>query len=134
MAKAQKGSHKVEFFSNLALIRQRFDEGMVVAKLLYDELIAAGKITMPYQSFAKYFRNEIVGKPTISGSAPKEDIATVSVETPVNVQPPKEQNDLSQTEGEHEPVWGVVGGKKGKSYNPHTRPIDPDDVISIGKK
>jgi len=108
LVKAQRGEHKVEFFTNLTLIRKRYDEGMVVAKLLYDELITAKKISMPYQSFVRYFRTEIVGKPTISMVTPKEEIG-------------------------QEPLWLDVGGKKGGAYVPHTRELDPKDVIGIKK-
>lgn len=129
MAKAQKGSHKVEFFSNITLIRQRYNEGMVVAKLLYDELVTAGKITMPYQSFAKYLRIEIVGKPTISESTPKkEDEPTVqNTGSTVTVQQPETE---AKTTGEtSEPIWLTVGEKKKTNFNPHARGIEEKDIL-----
>lgn len=129
MAKAQKGSHKVEFFSNITLIRQRYNEGMVVAKLLYDELVTAGKITMPYQSFAKYLRIEIVGKPTISESTPKkeDEPAVQNTGSTATVQPPK--IETKATDETSEPIWLTVGEKKKTGFNPHSREIDPKDIL-----
>lgn len=128
--KTAKGEHKVEFFTNLAYIRQRYEAGAVVVKLLHKELFEAGKITMPYQSFAIYFRREIVAKTT--PSTPKKETVPTDKKSVDTVQPSQAQEEKS--EDEHEPVWGVIGAKKGHSYNPHTRPINPDDVISIGKR
>jgi hypothetical protein len=108
--KTAKGEHKVEFFTNLAYIRQRYEEGAVVAKLLHKELFEAGKITMPYQSFAIYFRREIVGK--TSPSTPKK------VDNPIPVQ---------QTETREPLILRSTTPKT--SFSPHTREIDPKDIL-----
>lgn len=121
--KTAKGEYKVEFFTNLAYIRQRYEAGAVVAKLLHKELFEAGKITMPYQSFAIYFRREIVGKTT--PSTPKKETVSTDVKTVDTVQPSQVQEEKT----EHEPVWGVVGAKKGNRYNPHSCKVDPADLI-----
>lgn len=129
MAKAQKGSHKVEFFSNITLIRKRYNEGMVVAKLLYDELIAAGTITMPYQSFAKYLRIEIAGKPSISDSTPKREDETATPQTgstETNVPPVEGTQKAGDTP---EPIWLTVGGNKKPSFNPHAGSINEEDIL-----
>ena len=123
--KSAKGEHKVEFFTNLAYIRQRYEAGAVVVKLLHKELFEAGKITMPYQSFAIYFRREIVGKTT--PSTPKKETVSTDKKQIDTVQPSQAQEEKS--EDEHEPLWLTVGTRKGKSYNPHTREVDPADVI-----
>jgi hypothetical protein len=128
LAKAQKGSHKVEFFSNITLIRQRYNEGMVVAKLLYDELVTAGKITMPYQSFAKYLRIEIVGKPTISESAPKKESepAAQNTRSTVTVQQPETESKNTTTK---EPLILRGTNVAKTSFSPHTREIDEKDIL-----
>jgi hypothetical protein len=119
LAKAKKGSKKVEFFVNINLIRQRYNEGMVVAKLLYDELITAGKITMQYQTFAKYLRNEIINKPTISESI--QNTGSITVQQP--------ETEAKTTDKPSEPIWLTIGDKKNVGYNPHTREIDPKDIL-----
>lgn len=123
--KTAKGEHKVEFFTNLAYIRQRYEAGAVVVKLLHKELFEAGKITMPYQSFSIYFRREIVGKTT--PSTPKQETRSTDMKPVDTVQPVQVQEVKSETE--HEPVWGVVGAKKGNRYNPHSCKVDPADLI-----
>ncbi|MGD9971264.1 MAG: hypothetical protein AB7S65_12550 [Sulfuricurvum sp.] len=123
--KTAKGEHKVEFFTNLSYIRQRYEAGAVVAKLLHKELFEAGKITMPYQSFAIYFRREIVGKTT--PSTPKQETQSTDMKPVDTVQPVQAQKSKSETE--HEPLWLTVGEKKKTGFNPHSRDIDPKDIL-----
>lgn len=129
MAKAQKGSHKVEFFSNITLIRQRYNEGMVVAKLLYDELVTAGKITMPYQSFAKYLRIEIVGKPTISESTPKKEDEPAAQNTGSNTTDQQTETETINPASQTEPLILRGTNVPKTSFTPHTRGIDPKDIL-----
>lgn len=119
--KTAKGEHKVEFFTNLAYIRQRYEDGAVVVKLLHKELFEAGKITMPYQSFAIYFRREIVGKTTLS--TPKKEVEPVTQKINSTETKPQVAGDVS------EPIWLTVGEKKKSGFNPHTRDIDPKDIL-----
>ena len=123
--KTAKGEHKVEFFTNLAYIRQRYEDGAVVVKLLHKELFEAGKITMPYQSFAIYFRREIVAKTTLS--TPKKETTSTDVKPIDTVQPSQAQDVKSETE--HEPLILRIGERKKSGFNPHTREIDPKDIL-----
>lgn len=124
MAKSQRGEFKVEFYTHLPLIKERFENGVVVAKILYNELYDAKKITMSYERFAAYFQKEFKNK-NEERITPKKEAASNSTLNPsIN-------NDLDV---ENEPMILTVGGKKGENFNPHTREINPDDIIGGRKK
>lgn len=116
--KTAKGELKVQFFSNLPLIRRRYEEGAVVAKLLHKELIEAGKITMPYQSFSIYFRREIVGK-----TAPKKEAKATVPKISGEVTP--DQSLEKKSIDEDSPIIIRTGTDAQKKFNPHAVEIDP---------
>jgi hypothetical protein len=117
--KTAKGELKVQFFSNLALIRRRYEEGAVVAKLLHKELIEAGKITMPYQSFSIYFRREIVGKTT-----PKNEAKVIVSKESGKVTPDQSLEEKSIEIDEDSPIIIRIGADVQKKFNPHAVEID----------
>jgi len=55
----QRGIHKIEFFANIEYIRQLYKDGYVVAKILFEKLQKEKQITMSYESFIKYFNQNI---------------------------------------------------------------------------
>lgn len=56
---SQRGVFQVEFYTNLAEIKQRYENGAVVAKILYEDLRKENKISMTYDRFSTYFKKEI---------------------------------------------------------------------------
>jgi 5-keto 4-deoxyuronate isomerase len=117
--KTAKGELKVQFFSNLALIRRRYEEGAVVAKLLHKELIETGKITMPYQSFSIYFRREIVGKTT-----PKKERKTITSKISNEVISDQSLERKSIEIDQNSPIIIRIGADVQKKFNPHAVEID----------
>ncbi len=116
--KTAKGELKVQFFSNLALIRRRYEEGAVVAKLLHKELLEGGKITMPYQSFSIYFRREIVAKTPLIKKA-KATNPKISGEVT-----PNQSLGKTSIDGDS-PIIIRTGTDTQKKFNPHAVEIDP---------
>lgn len=115
-----RGSYTVEFYTLLPLIRKKYESGMIVAKIIYDELYNDGKITMTYNRFSAYFRKEITGK--TNTQSPKKDTKIV---------PDKQTESKKPRPGDHdwEPISLIVGERKRTVYNPHTREIDPKDIL-----
>lgn len=118
MAKSSRGSFTVEFHKVLPEIRQMYESGTVVAKIIYDELYNAEKITMTYNRFASYFRKEITGK--ADRSTPKKE---------VDAPPVQGTETASQQVDSKEPLILRVGEKPKSSFSPHTREIDPNDIL-----
>jgi 5-keto 4-deoxyuronate isomerase len=117
--KTAKGELKVQFFSNLALIRRRYEEGAVVAKLLHKELIETGKISMSYQSFSIYFRREIVGK-----MAPKKERKTITSKISNEVISDQSLERKSIEIDQNSPIIIRIGADVQKKFNPHAVEID----------
>lgn len=125
MAKSSRGHFTVEFYSLLPLIRQKYESGIVVAKIIYNELYNDKKITMTYNRFAVYFKKEISGKTKF---APKKNDETL------------QKNDSSMTD-QRDPIsdpkpgypdWKPIiirSETTTKPYNPHTREINEDDIL-----
>ena len=123
MEKTQRGRFKVEFYTLLPEIKKRFEDGIVVAKIIYNDLYETKKITMPYNAFMRYFKKEInQQKKSTSKMAHFE-------EKPVFQAMTLEKEEIS----ENDPIILSVGGKKGSSFNPHTREINPEDIIGGNK-
>lgn len=118
--KTAKGELKVQFFSNLPLIRRRYEEGAVVAKLLHKELIETGKISMSYQSFSIYFRREIVGK-----TAPKKEAKAIASKVPDKLTQDHSLEEKSIEVDEDSPIIIRTGIGAQKKFNPHAVKIDP---------
>ncbi len=51
----KRGEAKIEFYSNLNFIKIKYDEGIVVSKILYNLVKNEKNIIMSYQQFNKYF-------------------------------------------------------------------------------
>ncbi len=124
MAKVNKGTYKIEFYTHLELIKKRYSEGMVVAKALYDELVSAGKITMTYNRFSQYFRTTFGDSYAVR--TPKEKLDT-ALETTDNI-------NKAEPEKEHKPIQLRVEVGKKMHYNPHARGIDPDRILNKRKR
>ena len=54
-----RGMHKVEFYSSLNEIKELYDQGYVVLKILYEEMKKRKEWEMSYWSFLKYAKREL---------------------------------------------------------------------------
>ncbi|WP_139454146.1 hypothetical protein [Campylobacter armoricus] len=54
----KRGFAKIEFFANLEYLKQEYNKGYVVSKILYEKAKQDKNISMVYSQFNKYF-NEI---------------------------------------------------------------------------
>lgn len=109
---------KIQFYTHLALIRKRYEEGVVFASAIYDELVTAKKISMSYKNFTRYFNREIKNKEhqTVKTSVKDKTVSAVAETTS------KEDNDG--------PLIFTVGGTGDKKkFNPHSTEIDPSRIL-----
>jgi hypothetical protein len=56
---SHRGMHKVEFYSSLNEIKELYDQGYVVLKILYEEMKKRKEWEMSYWSFLKYAKREL---------------------------------------------------------------------------
>lgn len=99
-----RGMHKVEFYSSLNEIKELYDQGYVVLKILYEEMKKRKEWEMSYWSFLKYAKRELPLKKSTKSETKKEV-----------------PND--------EPSIAKANFKTGKKWNPHTVDIDPDKIL-----
>jgi hypothetical protein len=104
-----RGMHKVEFYSSLNEIKELYDQGYVVLKILYEEMKKRKEWEMSYWSFVKYAKLELPLKK--------------STKTEPNDETPKKENT---NDG---PPIARATFNKGKKWNPHTVDIDPSRIL-----
>jgi hypothetical protein len=104
-----RGMHKVEFYSSLNEIKELYDQGYVVLKILYEEMKKRKNWEMSYWSFVKYAKRELPLKKSTKMQTEKE--------TPKKV----ETNDG--------PPIAKANFRVGKKFNPHTVEIDPSRIL-----
>lgn len=118
MKEVKKRPPKIEFYSSLPEIRALYESGVVFGTAIFDELSKSGKITMSYRQFATYFKKEIVDK--LQNTTPKKG------DDPAPVQEPKTE---SKKPGGNEPLILRGTNVAKTSFSPHTREIDPKDIL-----
>ncbi len=68
----KRGFAKIEFFANLEYLKQEYNKGYVVSKILYEKAKQDKNISMVYSQFNKYFnevfKNKITKKEIIEES------------------------------------------------------------------
>jgi len=104
-----RGMHKVEFYSSLNEIKELYDQGYVVLKILYEEMKKRKEWEMSYWSFLKYAKRELPLQKSTKTETKKE--------TPEKEEP----NDG--------PPIAKANFKTGKRFNPHTVDIDPSRIL-----
>ena len=104
-----RGMHKVEFYSSLNEIKELYDQGYVVLKILYEEMKKRKEWEMSYWSFLKYAKRELPLK------------KSTKIETKKETSKKEDSNDG--------PPIAKANFKTGKKWNPHTRDIDPDRIL-----
>ena len=67
-----RGMHKVEFYSSLNEIKELYDQGYVVLKILYEEMKKRKEWEMSYWSFLKYAKRELPLKKSTKTETKKE--------------------------------------------------------------
>jgi prolyl oligopeptidase PreP (S9A serine peptidase family) len=111
----QRGTAKVQFFSNYDYIKDLYYKRVfVVAKHLYELLKKEEIISMSYKQFNRYFQEFIFSKDERFFNS--NIIQNKTVEQKVIDKAPKIKKI-------------IVGEKKHKPYNPHTREINPKDIL-----
>lgn len=55
----RRGMHKIEFYTSLNEIRELYNQGYVVLKILYEEMKKRRNWDMSYWSFCKYAKKEL---------------------------------------------------------------------------
>lgn len=115
MSKVRKGTHVIEFFTNIGEIKKRYESGAVVGRILHEDLQKDGLIKMPYRSFMIFLQKHIIGQ--------KDSSANVSTTTSQN-------NAIKQLEiaKVHEPLKLELGGSRQVKLG-SMREIDPKDKI-----
>jgi hypothetical protein len=104
-----RGMHKVEFYSSLNEIKELYDQGYVVLKILYEEMKKRKEWEMSYWSFLKYAKRELPLK------------KSTKIE-PNNETPKKEESNDG-------PPTAKANFRTGKRFNPHTVEIDPSRIL-----
>lgn len=109
---------KIQFYTHLALIRKRYEEGVVFASAIYDELVTAKKISMSYKNFTRYFNREIKNKEHQTAKMPVKNVTAPAV------------IEATQQENDDGPLIFTVGGTGDKKkFNPHSTEIDPSRIL-----
>ena len=104
-----RGMHKVEFYSSLNEIKELYDQGYVVLKILYEEMKKRKDWEMSYWSFLKYAKLELPLK--------KSTKTEIEKETPKK----EETNDG--------PSIAKADFSVGKKWNPHTVDIPKERIL-----
>ena len=104
-----KGMHKVEFYSSLNEIKELYDQGYVVLKILYEEMKKRKEWEMSYWSFLKYAKRELPLQKSTKTETKKDT-------------PKKEETN-------NKPPIAKANFKIGKKWNPHTVDIDPNRIL-----
>ncbi|MBZ7980331.1 hypothetical protein AVBRAN12640_07940 [Campylobacter sp. RM12640] len=54
----KRGEAKIEFYSNIEYIKDKYNSGIVVSKILFEHFKKEKNIQMCYEQFNKYFNDE----------------------------------------------------------------------------
>jgi hypothetical protein len=100
-----RGMHKVEFYSSLNEIKELYDQGYVVLKILYEEMKKRKNWEISYWSFVKYAKEELPLKKSTKNKTPKI-----------------EKEDTG-------PKIARPNFNKGPKFNPHTVDVDPSRLL-----
>ena len=117
-----RGIHKVEFYMALDEIKELYNQGYVVFKILYEEMKKRRKWEMSYWSFCKYAKQELLDNTKSKAHLNNENI-THEIE---DLTPKNEVNNTDLNEG---PIIPPSIANKGFNYNPNTTEIDPRKTI-----
>jgi len=104
-----RGMHKVEFYSSLNEIKELYNQGYVVLKILYEEMKKRKDWEMSYWSFLKYAKLEL----PLKKSSKTE----------------KEKQTLQKEETNDGPPIAKANFSTGKKWNPHTVDIPKERIL-----
>lgn len=120
MNKIKRGTGKIEFFSNLDYLEEKYYNGYVIAKELYNLTKKEKNITMSYKQFSIYFKRYLFSQDKRFSNS--EIVQNKSVLT-------DKSEEKKETDKTPKIKKIIMGEKKNKPYNPHTREIDPKDIL-----
>lgn len=105
----RRGMHKIEFYSSLNEIKELYDQGYVVLKILYEEMQKRKNWDMSYWSFLKYAKEELPLKKSLKSET---------------------KNETPKVEKEDDgPKIARPNFNKGPKFNPHTVDVDPSRLL-----
>ena len=118
MAIRGSGELKVEFYSHLDEIKDLyFNQGVVVFKILHQQVIDTYNLTLDYQAFCYYARKELKKKKELTSNKidknKKDDF----------------ELDSNKEEKSTEPIISCPSFSKAKAFNPHSSMVDEDRII-----
>ena len=102
-----RGKHKIEFYVALDEIKELYNQGYVVFKILYEEMKKRRNWEMSYWSFCKYAKEELTLKKSTKSETPK----------------------VEKEEEEEGPKIARPNFKKAPRFNPHTIDVDPSRLL-----
>ncbi|EKI5496049.1 hypothetical protein PAC54_001727 [Campylobacter jejuni] len=70
----KRGFAKIEFFANLEYLKQEYNKGYVVSKILYEKAKQDKNISMVYSQFNKYFNEVFKNKIDFKNKIEKKEI------------------------------------------------------------
>lgn len=112
----KKGEAKIEFFTNLKYLQNEYNNGLVVAKFLYQKAVREKNFKMKYPQFSKYFNDALAMKKSVV----KEPVITPPVEENLVVAP-------SESQG---PIKASINTKEKKVFSAlYGKEIKDDDIL-----
>ncbi|HES59184.1 MAG TPA: hypothetical protein ENO18_02025 [Caldithrix sp.] len=124
----RRGMHKIEFYTSLNEIRELYNQGYVVFKILYEEMKKRRNWDMSYWSFCKYAKKEL-GISEVKPKPVKSQIDPVNEDTLLQASPGAA--DPMQTQKETSPGPIILDPRKQeqkKIYNGSTKNIKRDEI------
>lgn len=112
----KKGEAKIEFFTNLKYLQNEYNNGLVVAKFLYEKAVREKNFKMKYQQFNKYFNDVLAMKKSV-------------VKEPVITSPAEEILVIKQT-GSQGPIKASINTKEKKVFSAlYGKKVEDGDIL-----
>ncbi|MDY0402419.1 hypothetical protein [Sulfurovum sp.] len=127
----RRGMQKIEFYTSLDEIRELYNQGYVVLKILYEEMKKRRNWEMSYWSFCKYAKKEL-GIGEVKPKPVKSQIVeNEPVDTDTLPQTSPDTTDPVQKQKETPPGPIILDPRKQdqkKIYNGSTKNIQRDEI------
>lgn len=112
----KKGEAKIEFFTNLKYLQNEYNNGLVVAKFLYQKAVREKNFKMKYPQFTRYFNDVLAMKKSV-------------VKEPVITSPAEEILVIKQSESQG-PIKASINTKEKKVFSAlYGKEIKDDDIL-----
>jgi hypothetical protein len=112
----KKGEAKIEFFTNLKYLQNEYNNGLVIAKFLYEKAVREKNFKMKYWQFNKYFNDILAGKKIV-------------IKEPVIISPA--EDNLTPTVDEAQgPIKASINTKEKKVFSAlYGKKVDDGDLL-----